>query len=315
MAFMARSKSADLNLLVHLDALVTHQNASRAAEALGVTQPAASAALGRLRRLFNDPLLVREHGKTSVTPRAVELHRLFRPMLEQWQDLTTARMGFVASTSTRVFTVYATDYLQYVLFPDLIEGITALAPGIQIEARPAKLHQGLAMLDSNYVEFVIGYYPDPAAELRSRFLFDEPMTCVVRNGHPCLGKTWDIDAWLHYPHLDLVAHTRHFGQRLDDTLDELGQRRKIGMTVSSYLAAPFIVARSDMIGNFPVSIASSFAANAGLTVLEAPIPLPQMRISLYWHERYQGDAAHAWLRHFIGQQRRGVEHAAAGAEL
>ncbi|PLZ02413.1 LysR family transcriptional regulator [Burkholderia sp. WAC0059] len=295
-----------MNLLVHLDALVTWQSASRAAEALGVTQPAVSAALGRLRRLFNDPLLVREHGETSVTPRALELHRLFAPMLEQWHDLTTARTGFVASTSTRVFTVYATDYLQYVMLPQLVGGMAALAPGIGIEMRPARLHQGLAMLDSNYVEFVIGYYPDPAAELRSRFLFDEQMTCVVRNGHPCLDEAWNVEAWLSYAHLDLVAHTRHFGQRLDDTLDEIGLRRKIGVTVSSYLAAPFVLARSDMIGNFPVSIASAFAQSAGLTVLAPPIPLPQMRISLYWHERYQSDVAHAWFRHYIGQQRFGV---------
>ncbi|MFP3606502.1 LysR family transcriptional regulator [Paraburkholderia sp. SIMBA_053] len=291
-------KIPDLNLLLHLDALVRCANVSRAAEHLGITQSAMSAALSRLRRVFNDPLLVREANATVLTDRATALAAQFRPLLEQWLDVTLERGHFDPAQSRRIFTLYASDYVQFALLPALAATLTDEAPNISLSVVPAKPHHGLAMLESNHVEFVAGYYPTPGSTLRMRPLFEDQVVCIVREGHPSLDKDWSLDAWLCYGHIDLAAHTRNAGELLDRRLEQMGKRRSVRMTMSSYLAAPSVVARSDLIANLPESVALQFARQ-GFVLRPVPIAVPPIRISLYWHERYQNDAGHAWFRHYV----------------
>ncbi len=294
-------KIPDLNLLLHLDALVRCTNVSRAAERLGITQSAMSAALSRLRRTFNDPLLVREGNVVRLTDKAIALGQQFQPLVEQWLDVTLDRLEFDPSTSRRVFTMYATDYLQFALLPSLASRLTVDAPGIALSVLPARPHHGLAMLESNHVEFVAGYYPEPSDTLRVRPLFEESMVCVMRAGHPCLGREWNLDAWLDQKHVDLAAHTRNAGELLDRRVEQLGRRRVVTMTLSSYLAAPFVVAQSDLIANLPESIARQMVMH-GLVIRGVPLVVPPIQIALYWHERYQTDPGHAWLRQYVTQK-------------
>ena len=198
-------KIPDLNLLLHLDALVRCANVSRAAEHLGITQSAMSAALSRLRRVFNDPLLVREGNTAVLTERAMALAAQFQPLLEQWLDVTLERGQFDPLQSRRIFTLYASDYVQFALLPALASTLADDAPNIALSIVPAKPHHGLAMLESNHVEFVAGYYPTPGSTLRMRPLFEDQVVCIVREGHASLDKDWDLDAWLRYGHIDLAA--------------------------------------------------------------------------------------------------------------
>jgi DNA-binding transcriptional LysR family regulator len=163
---------------------------------------------------------------------------------------------------------------------------------------PAKPHHGLAMLESNHVEFVAGYYPTPGSTLRMRPLFEDQVVCIVREGHASLDKDWDLDAWLHYGHIDLAAHTRNARELLDRRLEQLGKQRSVRMTMSSYLAAPSVVARSDLIANLPQTVALRFARQ-GVVLRPVPIAVPPIQISLYWHERYQNDAGHTWFRQYV----------------
>jgi len=291
-------KIPDLNLLLHLDVLVRCANVSRAAERLGITQSAMSAALSRLRRVFNDPLLIREGNTTRLTERAIALGQQFQPLVEQWLDVTLDRLDFDPAASRRAFTLYATDYVQFALLPPLASTLAQDAPYIALSVLAARPHHGLAMLESNHVEFVAGYYPEPADTLRMRPLFDDPVVCVMRAGHPCLTREWDLAAWLDYGHIDLAAHTRNAGELLDRRLEQLGNRRKVNMTLSSYLAAPFIVAQSDLIANIPQSVAQQFSVH-GVVIRPVPLAVPPIQISLYWHERYQNDPGHAWLRQYV----------------
>src|SRR6266702_5387902 len=245
-------KIPDLNLLLHLDALVRCANVSRAAEHLGITQSAMSAALSRLRRVFNDPLLIREGNTAVLTERATALAA------------------------------------------HLVED----APNIALSVVPAKPHHGLAMLESNHVEFVAGYYPTPGSTLRTRPLFEDQVVCIVREGHASLNQDWDLDAWLHYGHIDLAAHTRNAGELLDRRLGQMGKQRSVRMTMSSYLAAPSVIARSDLIANLPRTVALHFASQ-GFVLRPVPIAIPPIQISLYWHERYQNDAGHVWFRQYV----------------
>lgn len=293
-------KLPDLNLLLHLSALVRCASVSRAAEHLGITQSAMSAALSRMRRLFNDPLLVREAGGMRLTERAIELGRQFQPMVEQWLDLTLTRVGFDPMLSRRAFTLYATDYAQFAVLPRLGGALLRDAPGVQLTALPARLNHGLSMLESNHVEFVIGYYPDPSDSVRTRPLFSEPIVCLMRAGHPASRVEWNVETWLRHPHLDLAAHTRNAGEMIDRRLADNGLQRQVGMTLSSYLAAPAVVAGSDLFANLPRSIALH-GMNERLAMRELPLTLPPIQIGLYWHERYQDDAGHAWLRQYVAR--------------
>ena len=291
-------KTADLNLLVHFDALMECRSVSRAAERLGISQPAMSAALSRMRRIFNDPLFARDNGVWAPTARAQELYASFVPLLDQWAEATQPSEEFDPRQSSRLFSVYATDYVPLVLLPKLAPGLGKDAPALKIRIFPAKPLHGLGMLETNHVELVAGHYPDPPATLRSRFLFEEKAVCVVRADHPCLGRRWDLDAYLRYGHIDLAAHTSHFSKSIDRALAGLNRTRVVSLTMSSYLAAPFVVADSDLIATLPLSVARTFAAHTHIAVLDAPLPLPALNISLYWHERHQRDAAHAWLRQY-----------------
>ncbi len=295
-------RSGDLNLLLHFDALMTTRGVSRAAEALGITQPAMSAALSRLRRLFNDPLLVREAGGWQPTLRATELHLQFRPLLDTWHQVSLPRAEFDPATTRRVVTLFATDYVQFTVMGRVMGQLAQQAPGLEVRVMSARPQLGLDMLDTNQVELIAGYYPNPAANLRSRFLFEESAVCLVREGHPCLQRPWSLDAYLAYPHVNLAAHTRYFSDQLDQALAAQNRARRVRLTLSSYMAAPFAVGNSDLIATVPLSVANALAAQAGTVMLAAPMSLPMLKVSLYWHERYHRDPAHAWLRNFIAER-------------
>lgn len=293
-------RPGDLNLLLHFDALMTHRGVSRAAEALGITQPAMSAALSRLRRLFNDPLLMREAGGWQPTLRANELHLQFRPMLDTWRQVSLPRTEFDPASTRRIVSVFATDYVQFTVMARVMGGLAEAAPGLEMRVMAARPQQGLDMLDNNQVELIAGYYPNPPANLRSRFLFEEKVVCLVRAGHPVLSSPWSLDAYLAYPHVNLAAHTRFFSDQLDQALGAVNRAREVRLTLSSYLAAPFAVGNSDLIATVPQSVANALAERAGTVVMDVPLSLPMLTVSLYWHERYHRDPAHAWLRNFIG---------------
>ncbi|OZI67371.1 LysR family transcriptional regulator [Bordetella genomosp. 11] len=293
-----------MNLLIHFDALMTWRTISRAAEHVGVSQPAMSAALSRLRKLFNDPLLERDGSQWQPTPQALALHQEFQPLLARWQRATGPREAFDPRVTARTFSLYATDYMQFTLMPRVLPGLAREAPHLQLRVMPARLQHGLSMLETNHVELLAGYFPDPSQNLRARFLYDEPAVCIVREQHPCLRRRWNLDAYLRYPHVDLAAHTGHFSSAIDRMLRAMGRERTVAATLSSYLVGPYVVAASDLICTVPMSVAKAAPRAVGLAVLDVPLKLPKLSVSLYWHERHQEDPGHGWLRQYI------AEHAA-----
>ncbi len=292
-------KSADLNLLVHFDALMTCRSVSRAAVQLGITQPAMSAALSRLRRLFNDPLFLRDEGLWHPTQRAQELYQSFQPLVARWRSETLPREEFDPVTAHRVLSIFVSDYLQFAALPKVIAALSKAAPGISL--RVFKLFQGLNMIETNHVELVIGHYPQPLPALRARFLFEERAVCIVRNNHPCLHKRWNLDSLLTYPHVYIAGHTGQFSQQIDEALKAVNRIRRIGASLSSYLACPFVVGTTDFVAILPSSVAHAFQKMSRSTILEVPLPLPAVNVSMYWHERHHDDPAHTWIRQLIAE--------------
>jgi len=293
--------STDLNLLVHFDALITTKSVSKAAQQLGISQPAVSAALSRLRYLFNDPLLTREGNKWTLTERARTLHRTFHPMLQEWESATSSQVGFDPASTRRTFNLYASDYVQFAVLPRVMERLRTQSPQISLRVLPPKLSGGLDMLAGGHVELYIGHYPQPPESLRTRFLFEEVACCLVRAGHPCLAEPWSLDAFLSYEHMDAAGYAGYFNAQLDAALQGVDRRRSVGIVLSSYLALPFVLAATDMISTLPQSVATAFAAPSQTVSLPTPMRLPPLSVSLYWHERYQNDAAHSWLRQCIAE--------------
>ncbi|SAH99688.1 LysR family transcriptional regulator [Bordetella ansorpii] len=295
-------KACDLHLLPHFSALMTHRNVSKAAAQLGISQPSMSAALSRLRHLFGDSLLTREGNQWTPTERALALHHSFGPFLDTWLSASTRASEFDWKTESRTFDIYASDYLQFAALPRIIGKLKEIAPNLTLRMLPPRLHGGQEMLTENHIELYLGYYPDPPGSLRARYLFEEEVCCVVRQDHPVLARSWNLDAFLAYEHVDTSGHAGYFSTQIDAALRETGQLRRTGAVLSSYLAVPFVLAQSDMLAILPSSVGQALASVSKTTVLPIPLKLPKMRISMFWHERNRSDGAHAWLRNFIATE-------------
>lgn len=295
-------RPSDLHLLPYFDALIAHQSVSKAASQMGITQPAMSAALSRLRHLFADPLLKREGNHWRPTERALYLYDQFKPLLDTWAAETSVATGFDPATARKTFNLYATDYIQFVLMPPLMANLRKMAPHVKLQVLPPRLHGGQDMLAENHIELHIGHYPDPPGSLRSRFLFEESACCVVKADHPLLARPWNLDTFLDYEHLDSSGHIGYFNAQLNELLLQQGRSRRVGVVLSSYLAACFVIQASDMIATLPASVGKTLAKMAGAVALPTPVSLPPLRISMFWHERYQADPAHAWLRKFVAKE-------------
>lgn len=291
---------SDIILLPHFDALMQTRSISRAAERAGISQPAMSSALARLRKIFHDPLLVREGLEWTPTQRAIELHQDLQPLLEMWRAHTLPEDDFNPRTSTRTLVLYATDYVQFRLVPPLIAGLAKDAPQFHIRVIPAKPLHGLHMLDTNHAELIAGYFPAPTPELRTRFLWQEPAKCIVRRNHPCLKQHWNLETYLRYGHIDLSAHTGFFSGQIERVITSQNQSRRVAATLSSYLVCTHVIQQTDLIATLPACLATEAQHKGNVEILDVPFNIPEISISLYWHERYQADATHAWLRQYIG---------------
>lgn len=289
----------DLNLLVQFDALMQTKSVSKAADRLGLAQPSMSAALARLRTLFHDPLLSREGTVWIPTQKAIELHQDMKPLLDKWSVHTTVEEEFHPLYSQRTLVLYATDYVQFKMVPTLVAGLAKDAPHFHLKVVPAKPLHGLNMLDTNHAELIAGYFPAATPELRTRFLFNEPAKCIVRNGHPCLRQPWTLNEYLKHGHIDLTAHTGYFSQQIASLLSDQPRKRTVVATLSSYMVCPQVVEQSDLIATVPSSVATEAKRTRKVQILNVPFNIPTLSISLYWHERHQTDPAHAWLRQYI----------------
>ncbi len=294
-------KSVDLNLLLHFDALMRAANVSRAAQLIGISQPAMSAALSRLRQLFGDPLLIRSGHSMTPTERALELHRLFLPLLAQWQQATEEREAFAPQRTSRAFTLLATDYIQFLLLPALSEAIAREAPGLRLNVLPTNPIKTLQLLETNQVELAIGHYDDPSESLRTRPLFTENAVCVIRKGHPALRRPWTVETYAALEHMKVTSSTAGtFAAALAHSLQSRDLDLKVPLTLSSYLAAPHVAARTDLVATLPRSVAQAIAPSLPLVMLPLPLTVRDINIAVYWHQRHHADPAHRWLRERLG---------------
>jgi DNA-binding transcriptional LysR family regulator len=308
---MSELRNFDLNLLVSFDVLMEELNVSRAAERMFVTQSAMSHALQRLRQQFDDPLLVRTSSGMKPTERALSLVGPVKALLRDAKSLIQAPEQFDASESRLRFTIAATDYMDLLVAPLLMERVDSMAPGVDIHIKRTEQPFPERDLEYGELDVVLGFDAilKPPSHLARKKLFDDRMVSVVRRGHPKSGEgELTLDDYLAMKHLLISRTGTRFGV-IDDWLAERGLTRRVALIVPHFLSAPLIVAQTDMELSLPERIAHVFAASAPLSVLTLPIDLPRYDLVMVWHPLRERDPAHRWLREQIMSACRELEPA------
>jgi DNA-binding transcriptional LysR family regulator len=292
-----RLAGIDLNLLTSLDVLLDEHSVTRAARRLGVSQPAVSHNLRRLRELLGDPLLVRTPQGMQATPRGHELRPVVRAALEAAEAVLQAAPRFDPARAERRFVLAMADQAAYQLLPPLVQRIASAAPGITLTL-PPPAGDLAAALTAGDIELAIGVFGDSPAGIRSETLWTETFACVVRRGGPGSRAPLDLRRYLARPHL-LVAPRGRPGSVVDDLLARDQLRRRIAVVVPHFLVAPAIIATSDLVWTAPAGLAHALADRYALAVRPPPLAIPSFAIALRWHLRLDRDPGLAWLRQML----------------
>lgn len=288
----------DLNLLVVLDALLEEQNVTRAGRRVGLTQPATSNALGRLRSLLGDPLLVRSGRGQVLTPRAEALRRDIGEALAKVRHALRDPTPFSPATWRAVFRLGMSDYAAFVLVPGLRRRLAEQAPAARVSVIPVESRTAERLLEERAVDVAIDVFADRRPESPHQDLLDDDFVCVMRADHPLARARMTRKRFVAHPHL-LVSPG---GQRegvVDRALAQLGLAREVAVTVPHFLMAPHLIAASDLLGVLAGRIARAVAASLGLVLRSPPLTLPGFTLTMAWHHRLDADPAHVWLRRLL----------------
>ncbi len=287
--------SFDMNLLVALDALLSEQSVSRAAERLRVGQPAMSATLGRLRQAFGDPLLVRSGRGLQRTAHADSLRAPLAEILRDVELLLNAEQAFDPFTARRTFTVLASDYVSLVLLRHLIERLGTIAPHVSVRVTPVD-----ASLMENVRRGVVDLAIYPAEVMptnrpfRSLPLFSDDFVCVTDAGNDEVGDEITLEQLARLPYLAL--HQGTLPSLVDERLDEAQIPRNTTMVAQSFVVAPFLLPGTRMFTIIQRRLATMLMPEAHFKLLTCPVPLPTIHELMIWAPRRETDAGHAWLR-------------------
>lgn len=291
-------RSLDLNLLVVFDALMHERHVTRAARAVGLSQPAFSNALTRLRNRLGDELFVRTNDGMKPTPWAVELSGpVSKALMEIENALESA--SFDPSTSNKTFTIATLDYATIAFFPALVSRLRREAPNVTCHVITPSEHLG-ELLDLQRADIALISWPDPPDRFVSESLIAEDWVCVMRPDHPLAGKQQTLERYTSVDHL----HVSPSGEQrnwIDDALAEQGRTRHIAYAMPTYGPAPLVLDCTDLVLTCPGSVAKVLKERTGMLVSPCPIPTPPRKgaIDMIWHSRLSNHPAQLWLRDVV----------------
>lgn len=305
-------QSFDLNLLKVLDALLQESSTVRAGQRIGLSQPAVSAALGRLRAAFGDPLLVRDGQSLRPTELALTLVAPVRRLLEDAGHLL-ARPTFDPATATETFRVAASDFFTEVLLPDLMFRLQHDAPGVVLRYSDAIGTGAMDDMREGRLDLLILPKQVLPNWLESEALFQSDFRVVARRNHPELSRQ-GIAPGRPIP-MQLYRQLRHAMFRVVDERPEieeqlmasLGLNLQVALRATSFTAVWQAVAATDMIGVIPRRLAERIAGAAGLDIYPTPFPLPRAELCQAWHRRNASSRGLMWLRGQVAEILGGVD--------
>lgn len=283
----------DLNLLAVFDAVARTRSVTRASALLGLSKAGMSRALGRLREALQDPILVRSGAEWTLSARALELVDRVRTLKLEAERVLAPAQPFRPATATREFRLHATDHVVSLLGAAICRAVGRAAPEVAVRFLPILPDDAAALRDG--VDLALGVFPALPGDFRTQLLFEDRFACVVRAGHPLVGRRLTLESYLACQHV-LIAPRGRPGGVVDDALAERGLGRHVSRYLPYYLAALELIAQADCVLTMSERLARRHARRFGLRVLRPPLPLPRYKITQVWHPRLDDDPAHVWFR-------------------
>lgn len=290
-------RTLDLNLLKTLDALLDERSVTRAAARLSLTQPAVSGMLTRLREAFNDPLFIRAPHGMVPTLRAQALASPVKQLLTDAEALLQPAV-FEPLNADFTWTIAATDYALKAVIVPFIAALKPLAPGIRVRIIPESPATLFAQTERGEVDIALLTPHSTPPDLHSRALYQEEYVCLMRADHPQAAAPLTLDLFCELEHVLVSWQGDSFRGVTDDALATLGRSRRVGLSVSSFLVLPEVLAVSDMIAVVPRRLAKMAS---GMKIAPPPLAIPGFTKSMAWHERSHRDPAQQWLRELLHQ--------------
>ncbi|TCK07157.1 LysR family transcriptional regulator [Marinobacterium mangrovicola] len=292
-------KDIDLNLLKVFDAIQTTKSVSEGAALIGLSQPAMSFALSKLRRQFNDQLFVRTAKGMTPTARAMELADPVSRILETVNRELLQEAEFDPARAERTFTFSMSDIGEMVFLPKLLKRLLQVAPGVSIKTLvmpPARLERAM---EEGEVDLALGYFPDLVKNgFYQQRLFRHNFATIARADHPVIGDSLSLEQFIEVPHAIVTPQARS-QEIFHRMLAKQGIKRNIVLTIPHFMSVPFIVSTSDLIVTLPRAVGTSFAQLANIKVLEPPLENPVFVLKQHWHVRFHKDPANRWMRSLI----------------
>lgn len=285
--------AVDLNLLKLFEALVRERSVTQAGLRLGLSQPAASRALGRLRRMLGDRLVVRGKAGLELTPRGEALAGPVARLLDDARGIVAPAVFDPARATGRI-TIAAHDHLCLVVLAGLMARLERYAPGLSLHiAQPAG--DNVRLVEQGMADLALGMFDDAPGSLHRRGLYTDRFTCIVRAGHPAVAGGLGLERYVALRHV-AVTISGLGESAVDAALAALGLGRHVALRVPHFIAGAMLVADSDMILTLPSRLARRLAQQLPIALLALPLQVAPLAPAMIWHERLHGDPAHAWVR-------------------
>ncbi|WP_313677224.1 LysR substrate-binding domain-containing protein [Pantoea vagans] len=300
----------DLNLLPVLLVMMEERNVTRAAERLGITQPALSNALNRLRETLNDPLFIRERYGMRPTPKAEQLAQVVSAALSSIDKVILGQQDFDPLHATRLFTLAPNNYVEFIMMPAIVARLRDCAPGIRLRLTPFGNDVTETGVISGNTDMVLGRIVEPPDNLVVQHLMNEGLACVIRADHPLVGENLSAEQYEQLKHVNVLPPGR-MRAGLYQALEKRGLRRQVAVSVTHFLAVPEMIAVTDYCATLPRLICQHLSRDQRLRIVPAPVDLGTFPVEMGWHARYRDDPAHRWFRSLVAE----TAHALAAPQI
>ena len=298
----------DLNLLVYLDALLRERNVTKAANQLGISQPALSNGLRRLRDLFDDPLLVRTSEGMIPTERAEQLQPVIRDVLSKVDMAVQPQAAFDSANEEHLFRIMASDYAESTLFPHLLQRLRREAPGIILDIlTPSDV--SFLDVERGKVDMVINRFETMPQSFHQKGIWKDHFACLTSIDNPIL-QNFTLETYMDAQHVWVsktgmgigVGMDPHDVQHLgwvDESLGNIGKQRRITVFTRHYQAAMLLAEQNDLLVTLPSRAAKLQRDNPRVAILKPPFEIPPFELKMAWSPLVQHNPTHRWMRRFI----------------
>ena len=285
----------DLNQLVLFQQLMVERRVSKVAENLGLTQPAVSNTLAKLRRQFGDELFVRTPKGMMPTPFAEQLAEPIGYALGMIHSGLNQHSRFDPASVKRSLTIGMTDIGEIVFLPELVERLRQEAPGVSLSTVRTTATNLRDDMEAGKVDLAIGPLPQLKAGFFQRRLFRQRYVCLFRKGHALDRRRLSLADFKAAEHLVIVSAGTGHG-KVDDLIRRAGVDRTVRLTVPHFVSVGHILRRTDMVATVTERLAESLVEPFDLTYRPHPVNLPEIAINVFWHAKVHRSPAHQWLR-------------------